>query len=178
MVNEPKFRALILHVVERSEGDPFFGAVKLNKILYYADFRAYRELGHSVSDASYQKLDEGPAPRELVPIRRAMIQEGLIGLEAKPIFNHVQHRMVVLNNPYQGVLEAVEVAIADDIVAQLHGRTAREVSDLSHTEPGWLLAEFNDDIRYETAWLAPADPLSQEETELAEKVAARYELDG
>lgn len=86
--NEAKFRALIVYVAEQSRDDPFFGATKLNKILYYSDFRAYRELGHSITGADYQKLDEGPAPRQLLPIRRALIAEGLIRIEARPMFNH------------------------------------------------------------------------------------------
>ena len=44
--NEGKFRELILYVARRSEDDKYFGAVKLNKILYFSDFNAYRELGN------------------------------------------------------------------------------------------------------------------------------------
>jgi hypothetical protein len=176
--NETKFRALLVYVAEQSKDDPFFGATKLNKILYYSDFRAYRELGHSITGADYQKLDEGPAPRQLLPIRRALIAEGLIRMEARPMFNHVQHRMMVVKNPYGAVLTQDEKVIADEVCRELRGMTARAVSDLSHTEPGWLLADYNESISYPTAWLGPADPLTQEETELAGQVAARHELDG
>ena len=36
--NERKFRELILNISEQSEGDSTFGAVKLNKLLFYIDF--------------------------------------------------------------------------------------------------------------------------------------------
>ena len=58
-----KFRELIVYICKKSEGDPTFGAVKLNKILYYADFAAYRILGKPITGAQYQKLREGPAPQ-------------------------------------------------------------------------------------------------------------------
>ena len=60
--NQEKFTELIVYIAEQSKDDPFFGPVKLNKILYYADFRAYRELGHSITGASYRKLTEGSCP--------------------------------------------------------------------------------------------------------------------
>lgn len=67
-LNKEKFRELILYVANMSRNDPDFGAVKLNKILYYADFRAYRELGRPISGAAYRKLSEGPAPRQLLRV--------------------------------------------------------------------------------------------------------------
>ena len=33
-----KFRELILYIAQESEGDPNFGATKLNKILFFCDF--------------------------------------------------------------------------------------------------------------------------------------------
>ena len=59
---EEKFGNLILYVAERSEHDDRFGAVKLNKIMYYADFTAYWKLGRPITGATYQRLDEGPLP--------------------------------------------------------------------------------------------------------------------
>lgn len=41
----------------------------------------------------------------------------------------------------------------DDVLEQLDGLTGRQVSDLSHEEPGWLLTEFGDAIPYATAGL-------------------------
>ena len=72
--NLEKIKEAILYVSKLSKGDPRFGAIKLNKILYYADFRAYRELGNSISNATYQHLNEGPAPRELLPAIEELIK--------------------------------------------------------------------------------------------------------
>lgn len=71
-----KFRELILYVARETEDDPKCGATKLNKILFYADFLAYRELGSSLSGQTYQRLEHGPAPRGIVPAVEAMQESG------------------------------------------------------------------------------------------------------
>jgi len=38
--NDRKFQELLLYVAARCEGAPTFGATKLNKILFFADFLA------------------------------------------------------------------------------------------------------------------------------------------
>jgi len=37
-IDERKFKELILYVADKCSDDPDFGAVKLNKILFYSDF--------------------------------------------------------------------------------------------------------------------------------------------
>ena len=49
--NAEKFRELLVYVSKKCEDDPTFGAVKLNKILYYADFAAYRQGGKPITGA-------------------------------------------------------------------------------------------------------------------------------
>ena len=45
-LDSEKFRELIVYIVRRNrQTDPTFGAIKLNKVLYYADFAAYRHFG-------------------------------------------------------------------------------------------------------------------------------------
>ena len=53
----------ILYVAERLADDPAGrGAVKLNKILWWADFESFRERGRSVTGAVYQKLERRTRP--------------------------------------------------------------------------------------------------------------------
>jgi len=46
---DKRLRELILLIATRSEGDEPFGAVKLNKLLFYADFFAYVKFGESIT---------------------------------------------------------------------------------------------------------------------------------
>ncbi|MDE2837925.1 MAG: Panacea domain-containing protein [Chloroflexota bacterium] len=161
-----KFRELVVYVSRQCEDDPTFGAVKLNKILYYADFAAFRSLHRPITGASYQKLREGPAPREFLEIRRELIDSGDVSVEYREYFTGRQHRLVV-DRARQADLRWFsedELDLVDTIIGFFRGKTAREVSDFSHREPGWMLANDGEAIPYETAWLS-ADPIDQETEE-------------
>jgi uncharacterized phage-associated protein len=159
-----KFSELVLYVAHRSEDDPRFGAVKLNKILYYADFNTYRRLGHPITGAEYQKLNEGPAPREMLSMRRTMLDSQLISIEFRPYFNGVQQRIVALREPDTSVFLPGELEIVDETISALWNMSARQASDLSHTEIGWKAAQRGEAIPYQTAWLS-SDPIPQEAEE-------------
>ena len=158
-----KFRELVVYICKKSEGDPTFGAIKLNKVLYYADFAAYRVLGKPITGAQYQKLREGPAAKELLTARRALINEGEAYIETRPYFTGTQKRLVIKDgrDADLDMFASDELPIVDEIIAYFHGKTAREVSDISHHEPGWALAEDREIIPYETAWLS-TEPIGQD----------------
>ena len=167
-----KFRELIVYIAKQSADDPRFGAVKLNKILYYADFAAYRQLGQPITGATYRKLSEGPAPVQLVGARRELIDSGDAALEERPYFTGMQQRLVIADrhNPDLELFGPGELEIVDSVIDFFEGKTAREVSDFSHREPGWVIASGREVIPYETAWLS-SEPISQETEEEGIKFA-------
>lgn len=169
---EDKFRELLLFIAKESEGDPRFGAVKLNKILFYADFIAYRRLGKPITGATYQRLTEGPAPRQMLPIRESMLNNHELAIEVRPYFNGIQQRIIALRAPRLEIFDSEELAIVREVIEALWDMTAREASDTSHKELGWLLAKPREVIPYETSWLS-AEPLPQEAEEHGLDVATR-----
>ena len=159
-----KFAEMVLYVARRSESDPRFGTVKLNKILYYADFDAYRRLGHSITGAEYRKLSEGPAPCEMLSMRRTMLDSRSIEIDFRPYFNTVQQRVVALREPDTGAFSPQEKEIIDETVSALWDMSARQASDLSRAEIGWKVARPGETIPYRTAWL-DSGPIPQEAEE-------------
>src|SRR4051794_8202747 len=71
--SDSKFLELVLYVAAKSQFDEYFGATKLNKILFYSEVLTYFRTKKPITGQAYQKLANGPAPRHLVPIREAMI---------------------------------------------------------------------------------------------------------
>ena len=167
-----KFCELVLYIAKRSEDDPRFGAVKLNKIMYYSDFGAYRRLGQSITGANYQKLSEGPAPRQMLWERRVLLDSGHIRMESRQYFSGVQQRVVAEREPDVGVFTTEELGIVDEAIESMRYMTARQASDFSHQEPGWILTHPGETIPYQSAWLSP-EPLTQEAEEYASVVASR-----
>lgn len=165
--NEEKFKEAILFIAAASEEDEGFGATKLNKVLYYADFTAYRRLGEPITGATYQKLNEGPAPRELLRVRRSLIDAGYASIEHRPYFTGTQQRLKVAPQHKPEALRPkhlspVEVSILREVLHALVGMNGREVSELSHKEVGWLATAYKETIPYETAWLSTFGDAEQE----------------
>jgi hypothetical protein len=167
-----KMKELVLYFAIKSERDPRFSAIKLNKLLFYCDFTAYRQLGHSITGRCYQKLPFGPAPVDMLPIVDQMKQEGdCIDVEREHL-GFRQKRLMALRPPEVSVFSVEELYLADQIVADLWESSGREVSDLSHDFIGWKVAHLNEIIPYETVFLGdPTLPLSDEDIEFCRRLA-------
>ncbi len=168
-----KFREVVLYVAEESEDDPRFGATKLNKILYFSDFKAFGMLGESITGATYQRLDRGPAPRELLPALRLMEAEGEIERVERRYFNRPQKVVRPLRkSDAREILDSAEIAIVDAVLTELGDLNASQVSALSHLEAGWRLARDREEIPYETVYISDRQPTP---TEVAAWERARTE---
>jgi hypothetical protein len=177
--NEQKLDELVLYVALRCENDPFCGAVKLNKILFFADFMAYKTLGCPITGAHYVKLQLGPVPHEVDAAKRRLEASGRARQRESKLFpaGFAQKRVVALDDPDLKLFSSSEIAIVDQVIDQLRMENASTVSELSHRFPGWKLAEFGEDIPYESA-LLPSDAdefpeLTDDDKEWAQGVAAR-----
>jgi len=175
--NEEKLRELIVYIANKSKDDPRCGAVKLNKLLYYSDFTAYRLLGRSITGAEYQHLKEGPAPRRGLPAQARLKKDGAIRMVYKPsVVGDPLHLMLPLRKPYP-IFSKEERALVNRIIKEFWNFTGSELSDLSHKEFGWRLTKLGETIHYRTTWLSVA-PLTEAQIEFGKKVAAQYGLAG
>lgn len=166
--NDSKLKELLLFICQRSEGDGPFGATKLNKLLFFCDFTAYRKFGKPITGHRYQRLDNGPAPRALVPIRSQMEEEGAIAIAERDYHGHTQKRVLARRDADLQEFSADEIALVTALIDEYWGRTARQLSDLSHEFRGWQLAEDGEDIPYEVA-LVEFEQESQNDIKLSEE---------
>lgn len=153
-----KLRELILYVCHRSEGDAKFGATKLNKLLFYADFLAYRQLGRAITHHLYKRLKNGPAPRAMVPTIEALKRSGDVAIAEHNYYGRKQIRTLALRDADLGKFTADEIALVDSIIHECWGKNATEMSIMSHRFLGWKLAEDGETIPYETALITFESP--------------------
>lgn len=158
---QQRFRELILYIADKCRDAEFFGAVKLNKILYHSDFRAFRRFGVPVTGVGYFRLPHGPAPAALLPVRRDLEREGAITVERRPIGNLMQDRVVPLRMPYVELFSRDELDLVDEVIRELWDQTAEQVSDASH-DVVWRTRGHREPIPYEAAYL-DTEPLSAHE---------------
>jgi hypothetical protein len=157
-----RLKELILLVAATSENDPRFDVLKLNKLLYYIDNRAYRELGHPLTEATYQRLDEGPAPGEMPRALAELQTEGAIDHETRAFHDHTQKRVVCRREAAPKVFAPEEHQIVRDVLDELFPMTGKQVSEQSRQEWGWRLTKEGDVIPFAASWLATG-PLTQEQ---------------
>ena len=95
--DETKFKELIIYISMRSEDDTRFGAVKLNKLLYYSDFRAYISKGTPSREQPINTY-RGASPRELLSTRGQMLGVD-VRLESRPYFGGTTQERIVPQRP-------------------------------------------------------------------------------
>lgn len=155
-----KFIELLLYIAERSETDPRFGETKLNKLLFYSDFVAYRELGRPITGARYQKLQWGPAAIPLLPVQQELIAQGDLVIRTGRLGPRTQKKPIALRQPDLSQFSGAEVALVDELIAELWDLGALQVSNISHDNPAWQVAAYKEEIPYETAFVESIEPRS------------------
>ena len=170
--NEDKLGELILYAAGQLLDDPTGGSTKVNKVLFYSEFSHIRAHGVPITGVAYQKLPEGPAPRQLIPVRERLIAEGGARLQVDQYFGKPLHRLVPLRGPRADALAQQEMDTVDQVVSALWGRTARHVSEMSHLELGWIMVEEGEDIPLSTAYLPRRAMMSDAARRRARELAA------
>lgn len=160
--NKDKFRELLLYFAEKSEDDPLFGAVKLSKQLFFTDFLAYAEYGTPVTNATYRRLPQGPVPNQLLPVQSELLRHGEVTIEERRHFGFKQKRLRALRPAELDVFADHERAHIAEVLQLIRPLNATDVSNESHTWLAWELAEPNQDIPYEAAFLSARSPSARE----------------
>lgn len=154
--DDARLRELILYVAAECETDQKFGATKLNKILWWADFLAYAQRGKPITGVEYMRLGNGPAPRRLMIVREAMQRDrDIIVRQVATHGGRVQHRVVPLRSADLTQFSAEEIDLVQHVIQALWRRTAKGVSTLSHGK-AWEVAEDHGPIPYEAVFLSDA----------------------
>jgi Antitoxin SocA-like, Panacea domain len=172
--NDEKLRELILYLAVNSEGDHKFGKTKLNKLLFFCDFRSYYQLGHSITGHAYFKQDHGPCPKAFVPVTKKMVDSGDCSWRADRRYDDDQQKLVALREPRANIFTGEEIDLIRNVIDQLWNSDGKEASLLSHDFLAWQLAETGETIPYEAILVPPASALSDEDAEWARSEVEAY----
>lgn len=167
-----RFRELIVYISEKCANDMYYGAVKLNKILYYSDFRAFERFGVPLTGVRYFRLPKGPAPAALLPIQGELIREGAIRIDIVKIGGYDQKRTIALRKPVLQHFTDDELQLVDEVIGELWPQNATEVSDASH-DIRWRTLKHKDFIPYEAAFLSD-EPITESEIKRTAELAAEF----
>jgi putative zinc finger/helix-turn-helix YgiT family protein len=143
-----RFQAMVLHFC-RAPGVP---RTKLNKLLWYADFQAFRENTVSLSGVRYAHLPHGPAPHNYDTLLAGLTDiEGVLRSEAASRGAHDWEVLVSRAAPDYALFTNRELNILTRVAEAFKDTTARAISEASHAEDGYRQTKSGELISYEFA---------------------------
>jgi hypothetical protein len=161
--DQEKFFELVVLLARRSEGDPLFGGIKLNKLLFYADFLAYLTLGKAISGEEYFALENGPAPRHKKYLWEQMVKRGdIVVRHEHTVFDNKREVTLARRDPDIKKFSREELDLIYRVLENFRGQTGTDLSAFSHEFPGWRLAKEKETIPYTTVLVGDRKPTPHE----------------
>ena len=127
-----KFKAAVQYVLSLSQDNPEkLGAIRLNKILWYADATNFKIHGESLTGQTYKKRRMGPVPAKILAALEELQDEGLVEtIEPKYQFDV---RTYKLKRPAQSnLLSEEDKALLESMFGMVSGFTANAISEETH----------------------------------------------
>lgn len=162
-----------VHYVCAKAGDSL-GAVKLNKILYYADMLHYALTGAPITGATYAKQQRGPVPKQVLPAIDHLVQARRLSCQNVSLFDFVRRRFDAHGETDISVFSKEEIERLDDMIREFDRATAAELSDLSHTIV-WRSAELGETLPYDSFFVSYLGDLTDEDMARVQASIAKVE---
>jgi hypothetical protein len=172
-----KFKRLFHYVIWRAGERDGFDAVKLNKILWFSDARAFMLRGKPITGASYKREKWGPVPLPIMPIRDELVREGAIQVWTDKHFDFVSTRFKALRAPVGlEIFDTDEIKTVDWWIEHIDkDHTAASVSEESH-DYAWEIAEMGEELPYHAIFATRMRQPDDEEMEWARRRAKELGL--
>ncbi len=125
---------LILYLCQESVDDATFGLTKLNKLMFYVDFTAYKWLSDSISGLTYQRIQNGPALKAMKPLLDQMEDRGDISIQSTRYWAYVQKTPVANQKPDTGVFSPKEIELIDSVIRKFREFNAKQISQQAYAD--------------------------------------------
>ena len=164
-----RFREAILYVCSLVENPRDISETKLHKILFYADRKAYLELGDAITGASYIRHQFGPYSERLEGTLELLEEEGSIALKefhnrSVDMESRTQTCPQVTRGPNTDLFSEEELKILTGVARSIFPLDSEDVSEKSH-DVVWRSTEEFEEIPYETAYLDATEPDERDEVQ-------------
>lgn len=127
---------LVLHILSHSNHQ-YNSPLKINKVLFFIDFIAFKELGRSVTGLTYRAIQWGPVPTFYNNIYLRLDSEEFVTQSAVELGDNFVILYSPLKDSDMSSFDEVEKTIIDATVAKFKNMSTRTIVDLSHQEKAW-----------------------------------------
>lgn len=114
-------------------GEVFY--TKMNKLLFYADFMAYRTSGYALSGLSYKAIDYGPVPERW---DRVYSQFDEILQEPRSYGDKEGSVLMTTEKADLSIFTPEELLILEQVCARFADCTSSDMTRISHEESAWI----------------------------------------
>lgn len=140
-----RLKQLFHYVIRAAGGRPGFGAVKLYKIAWFSDARAFALRGKSITGATYVREEHGPIPKVARAARSALVKSGAIS-ETRGVKEYEGWRFRSLRDPGPLPFSQEEMDIVNYWITHIdEDHTAQTISEESH-DYGWEIARTGEEL--------------------------------
>lgn len=155
--NINKFKQVLLYIVSKVGNRPNIGQTAIYKLLYFIDFDYYEKYEEYLIGATYVKNTHGPSPISFTRIARELENQGKLVEVKSKYFDYDQKRYLVTAEPEVSSLSAKELKHINDELERLASKTAKELSDLSHIDTPWRIADKMEILNYRYVFYRPEE---------------------
>ncbi len=126
-----KVKNVLLFILDKC-GEVF--NTKMNKILFYSDFLAYKRYGMAITGLTYRAIDYGP-----VPERWDLVYSYFDEIVQEPrSFGDKEGSVLVANGGFdEQVLTPAEVQILNEVCDKFSCYSSSKMTEISHNETAW-----------------------------------------
>lgn len=147
-----KLKNILLYFIEKT-GGVFF--TKMNKLLFYADFVAYRQTGKGITGLAYKAIQHGP-----VPVRWDRIYSFYDEINQEIVQfsdGRAGTKLVSKLSPDMTEFDEDELKVLEFVCERFKSETPTQISETSHQEEAWKQNIDSDQlINYEMAFTLKA----------------------
>jgi Protein of unknown function (DUF4065) len=153
----------LLHFIIAAVPGAELGAVKLNKIAWFADRDHFIRTGRTISGREYIKLERGPVPSGVEDEIDWLKRAGAIIERRVQVVDFSRREFEAITPPSDDTFSAEERETIDHVIAFVRDKSASEISEISHDEV-WAEHELGQTISMQraaaAAFIRPADERS------------------
>ena len=122
---------------------------KLNKLLFYADFKHFQEYTLSITGLRYAHLPYGPVPDNYAMYYATMFSKGLVEFSEESYPNgYVGELIKTVREPDLNIFSPSELRIMAAVMEDFKGHTATQIQEIAHKEKGYQQTSDGDIISY------------------------------
>ena len=140
-ISKDRLKNILLYFIEKSNG-VFF--TKMNKLLFYTDFMAYRVTGKGMTGLAYKAIAHGP-----VPVRWDRIYSFYDEIEQEIVQfpdGRAGTKLVSSLRPDMAEFSDDELKILDYVSQRFKNETPTQISETSHEEEAWKKYKDSDKL--------------------------------